>query len=152
LRGERLLTASVLLVGAYELSRYAFNSKARYTIRERAIETGGRLQSEISGRIDAPLQAAHINHRRGRHYNDPCNGVLMTVDEHLIDHIVREGENGLSKTGNYYARESLTHQVVSELGKGALERVYLFADRDDAKDIWWNYIERVVGEVDLTNL
>jgi len=92
--------------------RNAFSRGTRQEIIRRATDRFGYPASEISGRNDMPLQAAHINHnRRNPHYDDPDNGILMTVDEHLQDHIEREGCNGLTKAGNRLAIDLLSRQL-----------------------------------------
>src|SRR5690606_27956765 len=112
------------------------------TMRERAYNRFGKVCSEISGRDDSPLHAAHLNHKRKTgYYNSPENGFLATVEEHLIDHILREGENGLTRSANYSAINSLTKQLVEIEGKEALERVYEYVNKEDAKNEWMEKIK-----------
>lgn len=109
----------------------AFSRNTKRLIVERAIEKYGRPASEISGRDDMPLQAAHIDHDRSNpHYDDPDNGVLMTIDEHLKDHILREGENGLTKAGNKMAIDLLSREIQDLLDKEQLQRVVADALRE----------------------
>lgn len=145
---ERLrntVLASVGLLAVAEVSRLAFSSRSRYEIKDRAIERLGYLGSEISGRNDMPLQCAHINHKRGPYYNDPSNGFYATVDEHLIDHILRERENGLTVAGNHEAIKLLTRQIHDIAGDDLIWAAYDFAERDGAYETWKQKIQEVLG-------
>ena len=120
----------------------AFTKKIRMVIKARA---GNK--SEVSGVKYEPLQAAHINHKRKTgYYNCPTNGVLMTVAEHLMDHVLREGENGLTKAQNFYAISSLSRQVEIVYGK---ERMFYILEmcEDPLKHGWWlDLLSKVKGE------
>ena len=64
-------------------------------------------QSVWSGRTDN-LEVAHIDHSKTNvNYDSESNGRLLTVDEHLQDHINREGRNGLPKYQNDWAVKQL---------------------------------------------
>lgn len=89
-----------------------FSLQSRDAIRDRARKKFGRLCSEFSGRSDEPLQAAHWDHcKNNPKYDDPRNGRLLTLSEHLQDHIRRAGQNGLSKRDNDAAIASLRAQI-----------------------------------------
>lgn len=72
-------------------------------------------QSVWSGRTDN-LEVAHIDHSKTNpNYDSESNGRLLTVDEHLQDHINREGRNGLPKHQNAWAVQQLKKRAgVSE--------------------------------------
>lgn len=109
----------------------AFNKKARYQIHERA-----NSMSEISGRTDH-LHAAHINHdRKSGFYNMPFNGVLMTIDEHLIDHYCRENINGLSLRGNYMAISALVKHVEDIYGLDYTDAIRWLVGQQDFRSHW----------------
>jgi len=145
---ERLRNTALIIGTAFvakELSNFAFNSRGKADIYERSRLRFGYYASEISGRHDLPFQAAHINHKRGKHYNQPSNGILVTVDEHLIDHILREGENGLTRAGNYAAIQLLTNQVFDlPKGREILADIYNFTETPDAYDQWKQKIQEAL--------
>lgn len=109
----------------------AFSRHTRRLIVERVVEKHGKPVSEISGRDDMPLQAAHINHdKKSPDYDNPDNGILMTVDEHLRDHISREGKNGLTIAGNKLAIELLSKQIEDLTDRQTLNTVITEALRE----------------------
>lgn len=145
---EKLRNTALILGTAFiasELSTLAFSSRSRYEIKDRAIERLGFLGSEISGRTDMPLQCAHISHKRGPRYNNPSNGYYCTVDEHLIDHILRVGENGLTRSGNYAAIHLLTKQIRDVAGDDLIWAAYDFTEQPNAYDIWKGKINEILG-------
>jgi len=112
----RISIESSLSVASLGLMVYAlfggFSLDTRNRIRDRAVKKFGRLCSEWSGRDDEPLQAAHWDHSKNSpRYDDPQNGRLLTLTEHLEDHIRRAGRNGLSKRDNDAAIASLKSQI-----------------------------------------
>lgn len=89
-----------------------FSMETRNKIRDRARAKLGYLGSEKSGRRDEPLQCSHINHSKDfEGYDTPENGVLLTISEHLQEHIKTAGKNGLSKENNDHAIASLRQQI-----------------------------------------
>lgn len=101
----------------FESLTWSFSQFSRYSIKDRARRTQGRLVSELSGRWDMPLECAHFDHNKlNPEYDHPSNGVLMTVDEHLLDHINRAGENGLTKDENDWAIKQLMIRVADIAG------------------------------------
>lgn len=109
----------------------AFNSKARYAIKERA-----NGMSEISGKT-GHLNCAHIDHfPNSGYYNQPFNGVLMAIDEHLIDHLARKGQNGLTVSGNFMAIAALTRSVESVYGRSYLEAIEWLGKQRDFQSDW----------------
>lgn len=96
----------------------AFNRKARYEIRVRA---GNR--SDVSGREDH-LNCAHFDHTKDTAwYNRASNGCLLTIDEHLVDHLARVGTNGLSISANMMAVSALSRKVEEAYGKELLDAI-----------------------------
>lgn len=68
-------------------------------------------QSRISGK-GGRLEAAHIDHSRSNVlYNHPDNGMVMTIGEHLIDHVARHGKNGLTRGQNYWAVQAIIDRM-----------------------------------------
>jgi hypothetical protein len=62
-----------------------------------------KAKSAISDTV-YKLQVAHIDHSKSNpRYNDPSNGRLLGTGEHMWDHILREGKNGLNKAQNDWA-------------------------------------------------
>lgn len=112
MRYERLLIPSLALIATAELSRWAFSQRTRHVIYDRA-----KGVSEISGKNTEPMQCAHLDHTHGtNYYNSPDNGLLLTLREHLMDHIIRGGRNGLAMEANEWAIGTLYQQVTRELG------------------------------------
>lgn len=106
LGGASLALIAQILLGGFSL-------ETRTEIRERAKRRfGGKLASEKSGRDDEPLECAHINHDpRLPSYDRPSNGRLLTLSEHLADHINREGRNGLTLEQNRWAIEEIQKRL-----------------------------------------
>lgn len=105
LAGVSLALISQILLGAFSL-------ETRNAIRDRVRKKYGRLQSEKSGRSDEPLECAHINHNpKYRKYDDPSNGRLLTISEHLEDHLNRAGRNGLTPDENMWAIERIRERL-----------------------------------------
>lgn len=80
------------------LTHAAFSWKTKEIIKKR---DGNK--SVLSGETEN-LHAAHINHDKNNpQYDNPSNGRLLTVEEHLQDHINRAGRNGLTEEQNNWA-------------------------------------------------
>lgn len=145
---KHFFTALTFVGGAIltsEIAKTAFHQQAKETMRERAYVRFGKVCSEISGRDDQSLHAAHINHKRNTgYYNSPNNGFYCTITEHLIDHILREGENGLNKSGNYEAINSLSRLIMKEVGEEGLSEVYTFVSQDGARQLWQEKIDIII--------
>lgn len=109
----------------------AFSKATRDIIRRRA-----NYVSEIDGTSNIPLQCAHISHTRGNGYNSPSNGLYLTIEQHLIDHLLREGENGLSRYHNYLAVEKLSREVHYICGKEGEYRVLEYINKPNAIQEW----------------
>lgn len=103
---ERLfqIGATIALV---ELGTGAFSWATRQIIKQRA---GG--VSELSGTNGVPMHCSHIDHRRDiPNYDDPENGLYVTIYEHLEQHLeaakqpTRNGflPNGLKPKWNEWA-------------------------------------------------
>jgi hypothetical protein len=63
------------------------------------------------------LQVAHIDHSKTNpNYDSETNGRLLTVQEHIVDHVNREGRNGLPVHQNQWAIKRLkeTAGIVEE--------------------------------------
>jgi len=78
----------------------AFSKKVRQEIKRR-----DGYKSVWSGETEN-LQCAHISHSRDKdNYDDPSNGRLLTVAEHMWDHINRSGTEqlGLTEAQNNWA-------------------------------------------------
>lgn len=87
----------------------AYLKKIRQEIKERA---GNK--SELSGRSDRPLEAAHLDHTRGDDYQDPNNGILCTDIEHAAHHIIHQGNAeaiGLGEHQNEWAVGTILTRV-----------------------------------------
>ena len=92
----------------------AFSLRTRDLIRKRA-----GYKSEISGEKDY-LEASHLDHnRKNPLYDDPSNGHLVTIYEHLQEHIEREGMNGLSFVNNRWAIARLKERIKIVEEKGS---------------------------------
>lgn len=111
-RNVELIFGGVSLVLIAQILLGGFSLETRTEIRERAKRRFGKLASEKSGRDDEPLECAHINHDpRLPSYDRPSNGRLLTLSEHLADHINREGRNGLSIEQNRWAIEEIRKRL-----------------------------------------
>ena len=87
-----------MLIFSSPLLAMAFSRLVRKQIYER---DGGK--SVWSGETEN-LHAAHITHDKSHpRYNDPSNGRMLSRREHALDHINREGRNGLSRAQNRWA-------------------------------------------------
>lgn len=83
---------------AIEPAEFAFSKKTRGIIYQR-----DHGKSVISG-SDVNIEAAHISHdKKLPNYDSPSNGRLLTAVEHLVDHKVRAGRNGLAENHNNWA-------------------------------------------------
>lgn len=103
--GISLVLLSQIILGAFSLA-------TRNAIHDRSRKRFGHLASEKSGKDDEPLECAHIDHDyRKPGYDRPGNGRLLTLSEHLADHINRAGRNGLSKEDNDWAIEQIRMRI-----------------------------------------
>lgn len=119
---ERLTMIGLSALVIKEIGRFGFSFDVREKIRKRAGH-----KSELSGTPDEVerCECAHIDHNRENpDYNNPENGIYMTVTEHLIDHLTRAGANGLSEEHNNMAIRSLESRVIKEHGKPYLWDLY----------------------------
>lgn len=112
---EVVKTSSIILgtlTASLFLSSFAFSSRSRDVIKERA-----KWRSEISGRSDMPCECLHFNHnKKNSFYNNPANGVYATAIEHLAHHILyrnRPDGIGLNKYENNWAIDTLWKRVLS---------------------------------------
>lgn len=93
---------SILGIGLLSvITTGAFSWKSKQIIKQR-----DKNKSAFSGK-EGQLHAAHIDHTKNDRYDDPSNGRLLTVEEHLADHINRAGRNGLSIEANNWAIQQL---------------------------------------------
>lgn len=109
------LIAPLAVLSTLEISKWAFSWKTRQEIKERAGYT-----SEISGRDDLPLECSHFNHSRDyEYYDDPTNGIYVTIYEHLAihqeagRHRTQYGllPNGLTKDQNLWAINKIRERI-----------------------------------------
>lgn len=92
------------------LAMVAFGMAFSMPIKRKIWQRDGG-QSVWSGRTDN-LQVAHIDHSKANpNYNSESNGRLLTVDEHLKDHVNREGRNGLPVHQNQWAIKRLKEKA-----------------------------------------
>lgn len=88
----------------------AFGMAFSLPVRKKIWQRDGG-QSVWSGETEN-LQVAHIDHSKSNpRYDDVSNGRLLTVEEHLQDHINREGRNGLPKHQNDFAIRKLKERA-----------------------------------------
>lgn len=105
MRRELLLLAET--AGVVALSQWAFSLKSRNAIRDR-----DGHKCIICGSTEH-LEAAHLNHdKRSPDYDNPANGALLCSSDHLLDHIEREGENGLTVPQNQWSIREIRKRVV----------------------------------------
>jgi hypothetical protein len=89
-----------------------FSLETKHKIKERARQKLGYIGSELSGRCDEPLECAHWDHSRDNPgYDTASNGRLLTISEHLKDHELRAGRNGLNRKQNNQAIAALKSRV-----------------------------------------
>lgn len=101
-----LLIYGGLVATGLLLSQFAFTSRVRKQIFKR---DGGRCV--VCGSTEH-LQAAHIDHNRDNpNYNNPKNGRMLCIADHLLDHIDRAGRNGLLPHQNDWAISMLKRQL-----------------------------------------
>ncbi len=94
---------------AFKDVRPAFSWKSRQAIKERdgnrCVDCGSPLH----------LECAHYDHNKSSsRYDDPSNGRVLCVEDHLADHISREGKNGLTKEGNRWAVNKIWERLVEQ--------------------------------------
>lgn len=106
----RFISSGIILAAGVALSNFAFTRSVRRQIWSR---DGG--VSALSGRSDQKRECAHWDHDRSNpYYNHKDNGRLLLVSEHYMDHVDREGENGLSLDGNQFALEKIWDRMTNE--------------------------------------
>lgn len=105
-----------LTLGLLALSSlFAFSRKTRQQIYNR--DRGKSRWSDEPGE-----EAAHILHNRDNPlYDDPSNGRMLTKREHYLDHLNREGRNGLPPEGNRAALRLIWKRLSEEERKGLPE-------------------------------
>lgn len=113
---EHIYLKPFLLLGGFLLlSQLAFSRNVRKQIFNR--DQGKSRWSDEPGE-----EAAHILHNRDNpKYNTPENGRMLTKREHYLDHINREGRNGLSKAGNDAALRLIWNRLSPEERRGLPE-------------------------------
>lgn len=101
-----LATNTLTFFTLLSISFLAFSRKSKRAIHER-----DNWQCVVCGREDC-LEAAHIDHNRDNpRYDDPSNGRTLCTEDHLKDHVLRHGRNGLTKKQNLWAIEKLKSRV-----------------------------------------
>jgi hypothetical protein len=84
-------------------------------IGRKEVRRAAHNRSEISDKLDRPLEASHISHDRNNSlYQNPRICLLMTDEEHLIYHEDFAGYShliGLTEEGNDWAIEQITERV-----------------------------------------
>jgi len=64
-------------------------------------------------------ECAHIDHNRDNsNYDDPSNGRLLCKRDHYLDHLHREGRNGLTRENNLFALQSIWARLTGEEREG----------------------------------
>ena len=95
-----------MLIGILPLVGMAFSRN----VREKILHRDGCKCVQCGATEE--LQAAHIDHNKANpRYNDPSNGRTLCLDDHLTDHILRHGRNGLTKEGNLWAIDMLRRKI-----------------------------------------
>ena len=90
----------------------AFSRATREKIWARSTKRFGTPKSEMSGRDDEPLECAHYDHDQSKpSYDTESNGRLLTLSEHLWDHINRAGRNGLTREENDWAIREIARRL-----------------------------------------
>ena len=102
-----------IVLGAAALTTGAFSKETRKKIWKR---DGGRCV--MCGSTEH-LNCSHIDHSKSNpKYDDESNGRLLCEAEHyLIDHVNREGRNGLPLHQNAFAKRSLWSRLSEEVRK-----------------------------------
>ncbi|BCX13733.1 MAG: hypothetical protein KatS3mg085_265 [Candidatus Dojkabacteria bacterium] len=92
----------VSIAGIVILGSFAFSKASRKAIWERA-----KGVSELSGERTRRMECAHLDHDQTKnYYDDPNNGLLVTIFEHHAHHLFFEGRAfliGLSEEANEVA-------------------------------------------------
>ena len=100
-----IFAVTAIIGGIYLLSNLAFSRKVRKEIYERDVTC------RVCGGV-GHLESAHISHDKTKdNYNDPSNGRLLCLPDHLADHINREGRNGLSIANNRWAIATMINKL-----------------------------------------
>jgi hypothetical protein len=90
------------LIGLATLTTSAFSINSKQKIWDRA-----NSHSELSGENTVRMECNHMTHDKASPlYDDPRNGMLVTIAEHYSFHLMfrgRAGEIGLSENHNEYA-------------------------------------------------
>lgn len=99
-------------IGLLAISFLAFSKKSREAIHKR-----DKGKSVLSG-TSINLSAAHIDHnKKSKLYDHPSNGRLLSLFEHLLDHINRAGRNGLNQNQNNYAIRKIKEKMAKLYSK-----------------------------------
>lgn len=109
----RTLERPILVAGgiaSLALTLSAFSPSSREVIKNRA---GGKSELSGLGTEDGHIMhAAHLNHdKTNPNYDDPRNGVYLTVTEHYQQHLDARGkarEIGLNEHANEWAINKLS--------------------------------------------
>lgn len=110
---KEALIGTIAIFASLELSKWAFSKRTRDAIKDRARRANnGVLASELSGRSDMPCECAHLSHdRNDPNYDKPSQGIYLTIEEHLNQHIQEEGRNGLSIEHNRWSIAQLQRRL-----------------------------------------
>jgi hypothetical protein len=87
----------------------AFSKSVRTEIRNRDLT----CQDESGETHFGTLDASHIDHTKGLGYQSVENGELLCLKHHLVAHIERDGENGLTESQNRWAIRMLCERIAS---------------------------------------
>lgn len=100
----------LIIGGVFLLSQAAFSRPVRRKIWER---DKGRC---VNCGATEHLNCAHIDHsRENPRYNHESNGRLLCEPDHyLIDHVNREGRNGLPLNQNKFAKKTLWQKFTGQ--------------------------------------
>ena len=113
---KKELANATLSLGGLIISSYLLTASFKPSVR-RVLKKRAEDCSQLSGRDDRPLEAAHLNHcRTSGFYNKPSNGLLVTDIEHLAHHLFfRQNPEliGLSIKDNNRAIKALFDRVRS---------------------------------------
>lgn len=107
---ENYLLELSLIAGIVVLSQLAFSRPIRRKIWER---DGGKCV--ICGST-VGCECSHIDHsRENPRYNHESNGRLLCKPDHyLVDHVNREGRNGLPIHQNQYAKRTIWQRLTQQ--------------------------------------
>lgn len=115
----------------------AFSMSTKRIIKHRArmANPERRLVSEVSGTNTYKMHAAHYNHRKDENYDNPDNGVLLTLPEHFYHHLSYRGKAelmGLTEEQNENAIKSLYVQMmINKFELGEISYAEMYAIKPD---------------------